>query len=133
MKSRTWMWNTAMCLFAALAITVQTSAQSQMITPAQSQMITPDASAKSKFTTFDAPGSIWTLPTSINPGGAITGYYYAASNLIRGFLRAGNGKFTTFENPGLAFTIPTSINPAGAITGSYRDASFVFHGFLWTH
>ena len=32
MKSGTWMWSTAMCLFAALAITIQTSAQSQMIT-----------------------------------------------------------------------------------------------------
>ena len=34
MKTRTWMWSTAMCLFAALAITVQTSAQSQMIASA---------------------------------------------------------------------------------------------------
>jgi hypothetical protein len=77
MKTRTWMWSTAMCLFAALAVTLQTYAQ----TP----MITPDAPAKSKFTTFDPPGSLVTTPTSMNPAGAITGYY-SDGNMVHGFL-----------------------------------------------
>jgi hypothetical protein len=49
MKSRTLTLFTAMTLFAALAITVQTSAQSQMATF--------DVPTKSKITTFEAPGA----------------------------------------------------------------------------
>jgi glucokinase len=48
-RSRALTLFTAMTLFAALAITVQTSAQSQMTTF--------DAAAKSKITTFEAPGA----------------------------------------------------------------------------
>ena len=128
MKFRTWMWNTAMCLFAALAISFQTFAQTQVITSA--------ASAKSKFTTFDPPGSLATNPTSINPAGAITGSYFDASHVAQGFLvghgflRAGDGTITTFDPPGSTYTQTNSINAAGAITGNYYDESFVQHGFL---
>ena len=40
------------------------------------------------ITTFDGPGSISTLPRSINPAGAITGVYYDASGALHGFLRS---------------------------------------------
>jgi hypothetical protein len=36
------------------------------------------------FTTFDPPGSILTIPLSINAGGAITGYYNEANGVIHG-------------------------------------------------
>src|ERR1700747_3406633 len=81
------------------------------------------------FITFDPPGSTGTQVNSINPAGAITGYYFEGNN-SHGFLRARGGTFTTFDGPGAAFTLGTSINPAGAITGSYFDASSVQHGFL---
>ena len=73
MKSRAWMSITQCVLFAALAITLQTTAQSQIIT-------------------FDAPGAgtgafQGTLPYGINPEGAIAGYYVDASNVAHGFLR----------------------------------------------
>ena len=122
MKSRTWMWSTAMCLFAALAITVQTSAQSQMITS--------DCPAKSKFTTFDPPGSTYTIANSINAAGAITGYYVDAYGYRQGFLRAADGTITTIDPPGSIYTNPSSINLWGAITGWYDDASYTQHGFL---
>ena len=78
-----------------------------------------------------SPGLRKHLPNSINPEGAITGYYYDANFVDHGFLRAPDGTFTTFDPPGSGNgTNPSGINPAGAITGSYKDANFVFHGFL---
>src|SRR5450631_3912194 len=113
MKSRAWMSITQCVLFAALAIALQTSAQSQIIT-------------------FDAPGAgtgpgqgtfLQTNPGTINPAGAITGFYCDAIN-CHGFLRAPDGTFTTFDAPDdVGGTYPACINPAGAITGYYSDAS----------
>jgi hypothetical protein len=125
MKFRTCMWNIAMCLFAALAITLQLSAQDK-----------PDHQAT--FTTFDVPGAgtgsfQGTFPLDINPEGAITGYYFDASNAFHGFLHAKDGTAATFDVPGAGGgrgTAPYSINPAGAITGTSTDASNVDHGFL---
>jgi hypothetical protein len=87
------------------------------------------------FTTFDAPGGSSTFATSINPAGAITGYYVAftTSIVFHGFLRAADGAITTFDAPGGTYTIVSSgnsINPEGIISGNYYDASFVSHGFL---
>ena len=42
---------------------------------------------KSALTTFDPPGSIETIPNSINRSGAITGYYFDG-NIFHGFLRS---------------------------------------------
>jgi hypothetical protein len=39
-----------------------------------------------------------TLPQSINPAGAITGYYTDASGLSHGFVRAPDGAITTFDD-----------------------------------
>jgi hypothetical protein len=81
------------------------------------------------FTTFDPPGATSTQAFSINPAGAITGFYVDASG-DHGFLRTRDGTFTTFDPPGATFTFPRSINPAGAITGYYLGADLVNHGFL---
>jgi hypothetical protein len=102
-----------MCLIAALALTVQTSAE------------------KNRFTTIDPPGSTLTSPSAINPAGLITGHYVDARGQCHGFLRAADGTFTTIDPPWSVFwTSPMSINPAGVITGFYGDASEVQHGFL---
>jgi len=84
------------------------------------------------ITTFDIPGDVnGIFPVSINPKGAIAGYYYDASFVSHGFLRARNGSLTTFDVPGgVNGTTPVSINPAGAITGYSIDVNLVFHGFL---
>jgi len=37
---------------------------------------------------FDAPGATSTVPQSINPAGAITGYYSDANFVYHGFLRS---------------------------------------------
>src|SRR5260370_35250293 len=76
-------------------------------------------------------------PASINPAGAITGYYVDVNFVGHGFLRATNGTLTTFDAPGAGTTgflqqgtAPASINPAGAIMGLYIDANTGRHGFL---
>ena len=56
------------------------------------------------FTTFDAPGAgtgpgQGTFAASINPAGAITGYYLDVNGVFHGFLRAPNGSVTTFDAP----------------------------------
>jgi hypothetical protein len=75
MKSRTWMFSAAMFLFAALAITVQLSAQ------------------KSQITTFDVPGAgQGTFAWNIVQGGWIAGNYIDSSGVYHGFLRDPDGK-----------------------------------------
>jgi hypothetical protein len=55
---------------------------------------------KATFTTFDPPGSAGTFSTSINPAGAITGYYATANNIPHAFLRSRDGTFTMIDFPG---------------------------------
>jgi hypothetical protein len=82
------------------------------------------------------------IPTDINPGGVITGWYctadcYPPAGTIAGFLRVPDGALTTFDAPpggylsGTIYMIapPPSINPAGEIAGTYYDGSGA-HGFL---
>jgi hypothetical protein len=85
----------------------------------------------------DVQGAVfYTAFTSINPSGAITGYFFDANSLGRGFVRAKDGTITTFDVPGVGApyfgdgTIPQSINPNGEITGYYTDAHGTYHGFL---
>ena len=60
----------------------------------------PSASAQeSTFITFDPPGSVETIPNSMNSRGEITGYYFDG-NIFHGFLRSPHGTFTTFDFPG---------------------------------
>src|SRR6266496_2806858 len=92
------------------------------------------------ITTFDAPGAgtgpgQGTQPFAINPAGLITGFYFDASDVFHGFLRAPDGGITTFDVPGAGTgpgqgTRAANINPSEAIAGRYIDASDVSHGFL---
>ena len=87
---------------------------------------------KSALTTFDPPGSIETIPNSINRSGAITGYYFDG-NIFHGFLRSRHGTFTTFDFPGATATVGASLNLAGTITGYYFEGNLVGHGFVRSH
>ena len=85
------------------------------------------------ITTFDVPVAAGNRANSINPAGAITGYYEVfdgTSFNVHGLLRAPGGTITTFDVPGATITWASSINPAGAITGFYSDASGHDHGFV---
>jgi len=89
-----------------------------------------DMAAQARFITFDAPGDLATTPLSINPAGAITGYFLDANFTEHGFLRERHGTIITFDVQGAVATLPFSINPAGVIAGWYADTNFVAHGFL---
>ena len=79
-------------------------------------------------------GATNTWAYSINPAGAIAGYY-GVLGVVHGLLRAPNGTLTTFDAPGAGTgfgqgTFALDINPAGEIAGQYNDNSNVYHGFL---
>jgi hypothetical protein len=70
-------------------------------------------------------------PYTINPAGAITGYYIDSLFREHGFVRTPDGTITEFDPPNSVFTFPYAINPAGAITGIYFDSTTVtYRGFL---
>ena len=117
MKSRIWMFSAAIFLFAALAITVQTSAQ---------KIITIDAQGAGT-----APGQ-GTQANVVSPEGVVTGWYLDANFTYYGFLRTPDGNITTFNAPGAGTgTYQGSggwgINPAGAIAGDYVDVNCLEH------
>jgi len=102
---------------------------------------TPDG----RITPIDAPGAgtsagqgtsmDWPVH-SINPAGAITGWYYDASWVGHGFLRAPHGKITTIDAPGAGAdpdstegTFITSINADGTVVGYFQDTNWLTHGF----
>jgi hypothetical protein len=90
------------------------------------------------ITVFDPPGSIRTSPFSINPAGAIAGFYQDPSGGNRpGFLRNRNGAITTCDVPGAGTgssqgTFANIEGTAGNHRGQYTDGSFVIQGFLRT-
>ena len=89
MKSRTWMWTTAVYLFAALAMPVWTAAQTSQFS---NDLLRNNDSGT--YITFDVPGAgtgafQGTVPLNFNPAGAIVGTYFDASNVSHGFLLEG--------------------------------------------
>ena len=95
------------------------------------------------FTTFDARGAgieavegTWTATTyTLNPAGAITGWYVDSGMALHGYLRTAKGNVSTFDVPGagtdaIQGTVPLGLNPERAVTGFYLDGNSVFHGFL---
>jgi len=97
--------------------------------------------------TFDAPdaapgpaglGTFVSAEASINLEGAVTGYYYDASNSVHGFVRYPDGHIKEFDAPGASpaplngGTLGYSINQEGTIAGFSVDANGVGHGFLRT-
>ena len=62
------------------------------------------------FTTFDVAGSIVIVPLSINPSGAVTGYYNDANSASHGFVRDPQGNITSFDPTGSTVTLPYGIN-----------------------
>lgn len=93
-----------------------------------------------RFTRFDArrdvPSGGWgTMPTSINPWGAIAGIFIDATSAYHGFVRDIFRRIRTFDAPDAGTglfqgTYALAINPQGVVTGYYKDANNVSHGFV---
>lgn len=76
-----------------------------------------------------------TFASSINPSGAITGYYSDANAVYHGYVCARNGTITEFDVPGAGTgegdgTFAIGNNPKGAIAGFFGDANAVYHGYV---
>ena len=111
----------AVTTFAALALTVQASAQ--------------------KIISFDAPKAgtaqnQGTIALAINLEGVITGRVTDSSYGTHGFVGTLKGGFTDFDAPGadplLGGTVAQAINDFGVITGYCVDSNGVYHGFVRT-
>jgi len=87
--------------------------------------------SKGDFTTFDVPGSDFTIAQGINNTGQIVGFYADDDFSFHGFVLS-NGVFTTVDVPDALETQIFSINAKGEIVGAYFDADGVQHGFLGT-
>jgi hypothetical protein len=73
---------------------------------------------KGVFTSFDPPGSTFTVPNFISPQGVIVGDYNDSGNVSHGFV-LDRGKYTTLDFAGAAGTTLTGLNPSGELSGFY--------------
>ena len=65
------------------------------------------------------------VDTSINPAGAITGYYVDASNVYHGLVGAPDGTFTTFDAPAQEQALSRARSPwASTRRGRSRDSTW---------
>jgi hypothetical protein len=125
----------AITLFAALTVSVRSSAQEQAKPTYQPTIIK-----------FDAPNAgtasgEGTFPLDNNENGAITGYSIDTEVSCHGFLRTPDGIITSFDAPGSATykscqsgnaggTWAYGINPRGDIVGYFQDEKYLAHAFL---
>ena len=113
-------------------------------------------SSTGTITEFDAPNAgscrgsnsdhaTSTFVSSIDAAGDVAGFYYDASCVQHGFLRAANGTFTILNAPGAnagscaggsgmelatCSTFGGALDAAGDIVGGYTDPNGVIHGFI---
>lgn len=77
---------------------------------------------------LDYPGSLGTIPQSINNKGFIVGQYSDGHHYFAYVEKLPN-RFISYHYPNAIDTAFTSINDKGEIAGYYMDSSGVIHGF----
>jgi uncharacterized membrane protein len=84
-----------------------------------------------KFTSFDYPGAVATIPYGINDSGEIVGEWEDSSGYGHSFQLKG-GAFTTIDPPGSNSSVAAGINKAGDIVGTWSadDFDYTCHGYL---
>jgi hypothetical protein len=111
-----------------------------------SQSLARGAANPYTFTRIDVPGAFQTVPSGINAGGVIVGWYFSGTGCpgapctVKGFILK-DGAFTTvvyhnqLTGTDAALTQLRGVGPSGEIVGSYRMAgepAVNFHGFILT-
>ena len=81
------------------------------------------------FLAFDPPGSVDTVPRTINTRSQSVGRFTDGSGMVHGYLRQPDGTFATIDPPGSTFAEAFGINDAGTIAGVWQDVNGAFHGF----
>jgi len=66
---------------------------------------------------------------SMDPGGAMAGYYVNTVGFFRPFARSASGTFTTFTISGALESFATGINAAGTICGYFESLAGPLEGF----
>lgn len=122
----------SVCLFAALAISLQMPARAQS---------TGD-NHRGKLVEFDAPlagtaPGLGTQPLANSDLGVVVGGYEDANTVFHGFLRIPDGHLTSFDAPKAGSvaganqgTVAYSINDLGVIAGAVVDSNTLAHGFV---
>lgn len=89
------------------------------------------------ITLFDPPGSVFTIPGSINSDGLIVGGAADKNGVLHGFVRRGDDAITTFDVPGAGTTpgsfegtLALGVSSFGLSTGYWIDSNVVYHGFV---
>ena len=78
----------------------------------------PGKGSGGRYAIFDAPNSGYTLPTSINDRGEVTGYVFTSDRRVRGFVRMLDGRIDVFDAvAGGTDTEPVGINNNGEVAG----------------
>jgi hypothetical protein len=83
-----------------------------------------------KIISFDPPGTIWTLVTSINDSGTAVGYFEGTDEQDHGFIRSPSGQITVYDAPGALGTEIYDINDSGEMAGAYYTNKNTAFGFL---
>jgi hypothetical protein len=87
------------------------------------------------FSTYDAPGTIWTSPQDITDAGAVLGHYGQydehgyAYGPVHGF-RFDRGQTQTLDVPGYPFTFLTDANDQGRAVGFSVGGDNIARGFF---
>lgn len=91
-------------------------------------------SAAGAIRTIAKPGALETVPSGLNNGNRVLGFYVDKNSVVWGFIVGGNKRRIVFQDPKASTTYgngtqPEAINDAGAVTGLYADAQGDVHGF----
>lgn len=80
------------------------------------------------YSSFDPPGSVRTVPQSINSAGQISGVY--STSVTSGFLRDAKGSFVTFGGPGSCgdSLVNAVLSASGEVAGTcyYSDGTYTY-------
>jgi hypothetical protein len=87
--------------------------------------------AGGRYTSFDPPGSVRTMPQSVNSAGQISGVYTTSTtDMDVAFLRDPAGRFTTFGGPGSCGDSVANalLSATGEIAGTcfYNDGNYTY-------
>jgi len=84
-----------------------------------------------QYTSFQVPGSTYTVALGLNSSGEIVGSFVSAGKQA-GFLYSG-GNFQTIACPNASFTIAQGVNDRGVIVGWCADQGFIYQNGSYSY
>ena len=121
-------------LMGSILASACTAAPDRIAAPDAPATVAAAAERPFVFTELDFPGARQTLPSGINAGGQIVGWYQDQARVLHGFVYS-DGEFRSVDYPGARTTHLRGIGPGGDMSGTYNMAgerNFDLHGFVLT-